>query len=157
MVLARGWESKRCGMVDHGAHRELPFTVFALISDEAFAQLPAGSVEALLAEPAQLAKVLTYHVVPGRVTASELGGLKAAATINSETLPVSVDGSLHVDRASEQHGYRGFARPDSCRRPSAAPGSHLTWQGDDRNRTGVDGFAARPDADPKLSERRERP
>jgi uncharacterized surface protein with fasciclin (FAS1) repeats len=50
---------------------EGPFTVFAP-SDEAFAQLPEGTVDSLLAEPAKPAQVLTYHVVPGRVTAAVL-------------------------------------------------------------------------------------
>ena len=44
-----------------------PFTVFAP-TDAAFAKLPAGTLDALLADPAQLRAVLTYHVVPGRVT-----------------------------------------------------------------------------------------
>src|SRR5581483_2874012 len=46
-----------------------PFTVFAP-TDEAFAKLPAGTIESLLADPAKLTEVLTYHVVPGRVTAA---------------------------------------------------------------------------------------
>ena len=48
-----------------------PFTVFAP-TDEAFAKLPAGTVEALLQDKEKLAKVLTYHVVPGKVTASQV-------------------------------------------------------------------------------------
>ena len=48
-----------------------PFTVFAP-TDEAFAKLPAGTVESLLADTAQLTKVLTYHVVPGRMNAVSL-------------------------------------------------------------------------------------
>ena len=48
-----------------------PFTVFAP-TDEAFAKLPAGTLEALLADPAKLQAVLTYHVVPGRVTAADV-------------------------------------------------------------------------------------
>ena len=46
-----------------------PFTVFAP-TDEAFAKLPPGTVEGLLKDPAALAKILTYHVVPGKVMAS---------------------------------------------------------------------------------------
>jgi uncharacterized surface protein with fasciclin (FAS1) repeats len=48
-----------------------PFTVFAP-TDEAFAKLPAGTVEALLKDKAALAKVLTYHVVPGKVMAKDV-------------------------------------------------------------------------------------
>ena len=77
---------------------EGPFTVFAP-SDEAFAQLPDGAVESLLAEPDKLAEVLTYHVVPGRVTAADVVGLTTAPTVQGEELPVSVDGSIHVDGA----------------------------------------------------------
>jgi uncharacterized surface protein with fasciclin (FAS1) repeats len=77
---------------------EGPFTVFAP-SDEAFAQLPEGTVDSLLAEPAKLAKVLTYHVVPGRVTAADVVGLTTAPTVNGEELPVSLDGSVHIDGA----------------------------------------------------------
>jgi uncharacterized surface protein with fasciclin (FAS1) repeats len=77
---------------------EGPFTVFAP-NDEAFAQLPEGTVDSLLAEPAKLAQVLTYHVVPGRVTAADAAGLANAPTVQGEELPVSVDGGIHVDGA----------------------------------------------------------
>src|SRR5450755_2458592 len=77
---------------------EGPFTVFAP-SDEAFAHLPDGTVDSLLAEPAKLATVLTYHVVPGRVTAADVVALTTAPTVNGEELPVSVDGGIHVDGA----------------------------------------------------------
>ncbi|MDQ6815847.1 MAG: fasciclin domain-containing protein [Actinomycetota bacterium] len=78
---------------------EGPFTVFAP-SDEAFARLPEGTVDSLLAEPAKLTQVLTYHVVPGRVTAADVVGLSTAPTVNGEELPVSVDGRVHVDGAN---------------------------------------------------------
>ena len=48
-----------------------PFTVFAP-TDEAFGNLPAGTVESLLNDIPQLTKILTYHVVPGRVLSSNL-------------------------------------------------------------------------------------
>jgi uncharacterized surface protein with fasciclin (FAS1) repeats len=48
-----------------------PFTVFAP-TDEAFAKLPAGTVEGLLANPEKLKEVLTYHVVPGKVMAADV-------------------------------------------------------------------------------------
>jgi uncharacterized surface protein with fasciclin (FAS1) repeats len=79
-----------------------PFTVFAP-TDAAFARLPAGTLESLL-EPAnreQLVAVLTYHVVPGKVTASEVVKLDRAATVNGDTIDVSVDGaSVKVDGAT---------------------------------------------------------
>lgn len=77
---------------------EGPFTVFAP-SDDAFGRLPEGTVEALLSEPTQLSKVLTYHVVPGRVTAEDVRELETAPTVHGEELFVSVDGAIHVDCA----------------------------------------------------------
>ena len=77
---------------------EGPFTVFAP-NDEAFAQLPEGTVDSLLAEPAKLAQVLTYHVVPGRVTAADAAGLANAPTVQGEDLPLSADGGIQVDGA----------------------------------------------------------
>src|SRR5947209_13783316 len=77
---------------------EGPFTVFAP-SDAAFAQLPEGTVDSLLAEPDTLVKVLTYHVVAGRVTAADAAGVAAMSTVQGEDLRVSVDGSLHIDGA----------------------------------------------------------
>jgi transforming growth factor-beta-induced protein len=78
-----------------------PFTVFAP-TDSAFAQLPAGTVEALLADTAQLASVLTYHVVPGKVMASDIVGANGArpATVNGQTVDVVVrDGMVYVNGA----------------------------------------------------------
>ena len=54
-----------------------PFTVFAP-TDAAFAKLPAGTVEALLADKEALIRVLTYHVVAGKVMASDVVGLSSA-------------------------------------------------------------------------------
>ena len=81
-----------------------PFTVFAP-TDAAFAKLPAGTVETLL-QPAnkdQLASVLTYHVVPGRVTATELiaminagGGSAALKSVQGGTLTATVVGGKVV-------------------------------------------------------------
>ena len=70
-----------------------PFTVFAP-TDEAFAKLPAGTVENLLKpeNKDQLVAILTYHVVPGKVTASEVIGLNSAPTVNGEKLAIRVDG-----------------------------------------------------------------
>lgn len=76
-----------------------PFTVFAP-TDEAFAKLPADTVESLLADPAKLTNVLTYHVVPGRVTAADAAGLSSATTVQGDELPISIDGGIHVGDAS---------------------------------------------------------
>lgn len=77
-----------------------PFTVFAP-TNEAFAALPAGTVQTLLkpANKATLVKILTYHVVPGRYTAQDLaakaaanGGKAQLKTVEGEDLAVSKDG-----------------------------------------------------------------
>lgn len=75
-----------------------PFTVFAP-NDAAFAKLPAGTVEALLKDPAKLAAILTYHVVPGKITAADVMkmGKGNPATLNGKMLNVKVDGgTVHV-------------------------------------------------------------
>jgi uncharacterized surface protein with fasciclin (FAS1) repeats len=70
-----------------------PFTVFAP-TDAAFAKLPAGTVESLLKpeNKDKLAAILTYHVVPGRVTAADVGKLQEAKTVNGKVLTVSTKG-----------------------------------------------------------------
>lgn len=78
-----------------------PFTVFAP-SDEAFAKLPAGTVETLLKpeNKQRLIAVLTYHVVPGKVPAADVVKLTAAATVNGQRVDVKVDGNkVLVDQA----------------------------------------------------------
>ncbi len=78
-----------------------PFTVFAP-TDEAFAKLPAGTVETLLKpeNKAKLTAILTYHVVPGNVMAKQAMKLKSAKTVNGKALTLKVEGgSLFVDKA----------------------------------------------------------
>jgi len=78
-----------------------PLTVFAP-TDEAFGRLPAGTVENLLKpeNKDKLIAVLTYHVVPGRVTASEVVNLNSAKTINGRSLKISAqEGKVMVDGA----------------------------------------------------------
>lgn len=72
---------------------EGPFTVFAP-TDEAFAKLPDGTVATLL-EPAnkdKLAAILTYHVVPGEVTAAQVAGMTEAQTVNGTMLKIDASG-----------------------------------------------------------------
>jgi uncharacterized surface protein with fasciclin (FAS1) repeats len=76
-----------------------PFTVFAP-TDEAFARLPEGTIESQLADRTRLTEVLTYHVVPGRVMASDAARLKSAPTVHGDELPLSIDGGVHVGDAS---------------------------------------------------------
>lgn len=70
---------------------EGPFTVFAP-TDEAFAALPAGTLEALLADRGELRKVLTYHVVAGRVTSEQVATMSSATTVEGSPVRISVDG-----------------------------------------------------------------
>ena len=79
---------------------EGPFTVFAP-TDEAFSKLPEGTLQELLANEEQLRKVLTYHVVPGRVTASDVQGMDTAGTVAGESLRIRTEsGSVMVDDAT---------------------------------------------------------
>jgi len=76
-----------------------PFTVFAP-TDDAFAKLPVGTVEALLQNKEQLKAVLTYHVVSGKVMASDVVNLKSAATVNGQQVSIKVKGeTVMVDNA----------------------------------------------------------
>lgn len=80
-----------------------PFTVFAP-TDEAFKKLPAGTVENLLKpeNKAQLTKVLTYHVVPGKVMASDVKGQKTTAkTVEGSAVAIDASGgAVKVDNAT---------------------------------------------------------
>jgi uncharacterized surface protein with fasciclin (FAS1) repeats len=69
------------------------FTVFAP-NDEAFAKLPVGTVENLLKpeNKDQLTAILTYHVVPGKVTAADVVKLKETKTVNGKMLNITVRG-----------------------------------------------------------------
>ena len=81
---------------------EGPFTVFAP-TDEAFAALPEGTVATLL-QPQnrdQLVAILTYHVVPGAVTAEQVVGITSAETVQGDTIDISVvDGQVKIDEAT---------------------------------------------------------
>src|SRR6185312_6737428 len=57
-----------------------PFTVFAP-TDAAFAKLPTGTLDRLLADPDTLRSVLTYHVIAGEVTAADAAKLETATTV----------------------------------------------------------------------------
>ena len=77
-----------------------PFTVFAP-TDEAFAKLPAGTVEALLKDPEKLKKILTYHVVSGKVMAADVVKLKMAKTVEGESVRITAKGgTVMINNAS---------------------------------------------------------
>ena len=91
---------KAAGLVDtlNGAG---PFTVFAP-TDEAFAKLPAGTVETLLKpeNKEKLIAVLTYHVLAGKVMAADVKTM-SAKTVNGKEVPVKVDaGKVTVGTAN---------------------------------------------------------
>jgi len=65
-----------------------PYTVFAP-TDQAFAKLPDGTVEALLADPDKLAQILKYHVVPGRLDAKTVTSMTRLTTVEGSDLPVA--------------------------------------------------------------------
>jgi uncharacterized surface protein with fasciclin (FAS1) repeats len=76
-----------------------PFTVFAP-TDAAFAKLPAGTVEALLADKAKLTAVLTYHVVAGKVTAADVVKLSSAKTVQGGALAIDAKQGVKVNGAN---------------------------------------------------------
>jgi uncharacterized surface protein with fasciclin (FAS1) repeats len=78
-----------------------PFTVFAP-TDAAFAKLPAGTVETLLKpeNKAQLRRILTYHVVSGRVNAAEVMKMRTGKAVSGDTFAISTASSgVMVDKA----------------------------------------------------------
>jgi uncharacterized surface protein with fasciclin (FAS1) repeats len=76
-----------------------PFTVFAP-TDEAFAKVPKADLDALLKNKAKLTRVLTYHVVPGRVMAADVVKLKEAKTVEGQSLRIDAGSGVKVDGAS---------------------------------------------------------
>lgn len=79
-----------------------PFTVFAP-TDEAFAALPAGTVETLLKpeNKDQLTAILTYHVLPGKVMAADLAGKRlSVATVNGKNVHVDGRSGVKVEKAN---------------------------------------------------------
>lgn len=78
-----------------------PFTVFAP-TDDAFKKLPAGTLEAVLADKAKLTAILTYHVVAGKVMASDVVGLngKSATTVQGGGLLIDTTNGVKVGTAT---------------------------------------------------------
>jgi transforming growth factor-beta-induced protein len=76
-----------------------PFTVFAP-TDDAFAQLPSGTVAGLLGDVPALTSVLLYHVVPGAVSSADVVQLSSADTVAGKSLTIAVDGgSVMINNA----------------------------------------------------------
>ncbi len=75
-----------------------PFTVFAP-TDDAFAKLPAGTVEGLLKDKKKLTAVLTYHVVSGKVMAADVVKLRSAKTVQGQAISIDTRDGVKVDGA----------------------------------------------------------
>ena len=76
-----------------------PFTVFAP-TDEAFAKLPEGTVDALLNDIPKLTKILTYHVVSGKVMAADVVKLKSATTVEGSDVKIDASNGVKVNDAT---------------------------------------------------------
>ena len=69
---------------------EGPYTVFAP-TDEAFAALPEGTLDGLLADPEALKQILLYHVVAGKVTADQVVGMTSADSVAGPAIAITVE------------------------------------------------------------------
>jgi len=79
-----------------------PFTVFAP-TDEAFAKLPAGTIDSLLKDKAKLTSILTYHVVSGKVMADDVKTLSSAVTVQGQDLSIDAK-RWHLHRNVKVNG-----------------------------------------------------
>ena len=75
-----------------------PFTVFAP-DDNAFAKLPAGTVESLINDIPKLKDILTYHVVAGKVMSGDVAGLTSAKTVQGKELSINTKEGVKVNEA----------------------------------------------------------
>jgi uncharacterized surface protein with fasciclin (FAS1) repeats len=73
-----------------------PFTVFAP-TDEAFAKLPAGTVDSLLKDIPKLKKILTYHVVSGKVMAADVATMESATTVEGSDVKIDASNGVKVN------------------------------------------------------------
>ena len=89
--------AEAAGLVDVLANGG-PLTVFAP-TDDAFAALPVGTVENLLQNPNELAKVLKYHLVPGSVLSGSLNDGASVITVLGPAINVSTEGGVFVGGA----------------------------------------------------------
>lgn len=88
---------KQAGLVDTLKGKG-PFTVFAP-TDEAFAKIPQEQLNALLADREALTKVLTYHVVPGKVMAADVAAWDSAKTVQGQLVRIDSSYGVRVDDA----------------------------------------------------------
>jgi uncharacterized surface protein with fasciclin (FAS1) repeats len=76
-----------------------PFTVFAP-TDEAFAKLPEGTVDALLKDIPKLTKILTYHVVSGKVLSGDVVKLKSATTVEGSDVKIDASNGVKINNST---------------------------------------------------------
>ena len=75
-----------------------PFTVFAP-TDEAFAELPAGTVQGLLNDIPKLTQILTFHVVPGKLMAADVVKLTSAKTVQGQNVTIASTNGVTINGA----------------------------------------------------------
>jgi len=75
-----------------------PFTVFAP-TDEAFAKIPAETLQAVLADKQKLTAILTYHVVPGKVMAADVAKMTSAKTVNGQDVKIDATNEVMINNA----------------------------------------------------------
>lgn len=76
-----------------------PFTVFAP-TDQAFAKLPAGTVEGLLNNLPKLTEILTFHVVPGKLMAADVIKLTSAKTVQGQNVTIAAQNGVTINGAN---------------------------------------------------------
>jgi uncharacterized surface protein with fasciclin (FAS1) repeats len=89
---------KAAGLVDTLKGKG-PFTLFAP-TDDAFAKLPEGTVDKLLKDVPQLKKILTYHVVSGKVMAADVSKMKSAKTVEGSEVKIDASKGVKVNDAT---------------------------------------------------------
>ncbi len=76
-----------------------PFTVFAP-TDDAFAKLPPGTITTLVQNIPQLARILTYHVVPGKLTAADMAKVNSLTSVEGSPIKVDTSNGFEVKNAT---------------------------------------------------------
>ncbi len=76
-----------------------PFTVFAP-NDEAFAKLPPGTIQTLLQNIPQLSRILTYHVVPGKLLKADLEKVDSVISVEGSPITINCQDTFEVKNAT---------------------------------------------------------
>ena len=78
---------------------EGPYTIFAP-NDEAFSKIPNGTLENILQDKEKLTNLLTYHVVPNKVTSKQVLKIKNARTVNGKDVSIDTKNGVRIDKAT---------------------------------------------------------